>query len=352
MSCINTKSSEYQSLEKRAGNSALYLQGQCSIYMDKYGRLPYLDEVYGADSSKFLQKELGIDGRSADIKNILDYTKSDNIEESVIKLNDQFRDQETQILPMNKKALVIQARRPQLSIDIDENIKQVDTSSSSPIIINNMLEKLSSLYGIKFHEVTNEELFSEEWRDKIENGYLVKGFVYNGEIYINIDNATVDTKIHELMHIFIGAMRFQDSNMYYQLVNSVQNFEDYDYMVSQFHNRTKSDINEEIFVEEVAKYIAGKPSKINELSEKARHEIEYNVNRVLDSALMGSYTVKSMDKKQVGNMTLKQAAKITNSEICENKTAQKIRLENSELHRRLNNLKSELMENGSLTEQC
>jgi len=56
--------------------------------MDKYGRLPYLDEVMGADSSKFLKKELNIKGRSTDIKNILDYTKSDSIEESVIKIND------------------------------------------------------------------------------------------------------------------------------------------------------------------------------------------------------------------------------------------------------------------------
>lgn len=352
MSCINTKSSEYQSLERRAGNSALYLEGQSSRYMDKYGRLPYLDEVMGADSSKFLKKELNIKGKSTDIQNILDYTKSDSIEESVIKINDQFRDQETQILPMNKKALVIQTKRPEAGLDIDDNLKQVDTSSSSPFIMNNMLQKLSDLYGIKFHEISNQELLSDEWADKIENGHLVKGFVYNGEIYINIDNATVDTKIHELMHIFIGAMRFQDPNIYSQLIDSVQNFENYDYLVSQFHNRTRSDINEEIFVEEVSKYIAGQPSEINKLSEKFRHEIEYNINRVLDSSLMGSYTVKAIQKNRIGNLTLKQAAKITNSELCQNRMEQIIELKNSELHRKLNNIKSELLENGSLIEQC
>lgn len=352
MSCINTKSSEYQSLKKRAGNSARHLEGRCSRYLDDYGRLPYLDEIDGADSSKFLQKELDVHGRSADISTILEYTRSKSIEESVVKINDQFRDQETQILPMNKKAIIIQTKRPTFRTEFDENLKEIDKTTSSPLVINNLLNKLSELYGIKFHEISNQELLSDEWRDKIENGHLVKGFVYNGEIYINVDNATVDTKIHELMHIFVGAMRFQDPNTYFQLVNSVEQFNGYNEMIQKYPNRTRSDINEEIFVEEVSRYIAGKPSMIDNLPEKFKHEIEYNVKRTLDSSLMGSYTVNSVKTKSLGIMTLKQAAKVMNSEICQNRTAQKLRLENSELHRKLNNIKSELMKDGKLKEYC
>ena len=155
MSCINTKSSEYQSLKKRAGNSARYLEGRCSRYLDDYGRLPYLDEIDGADSSKFLQKELDVHGRSADISTILEYTRSKSIEESVVKINDQFRDQETQILPMNKKAIIIQTKRPTFRTEFDENLKEIDKTTSSPLVINNLLNKLSELYGIKFHEISN-----------------------------------------------------------------------------------------------------------------------------------------------------------------------------------------------------
>lgn len=352
MSCINTKSSEYQSLKKKAGNSARYLEERCSRYLDDYGRLPYLDEIDGADSSKFLQKELDVHGRSADISTILEYTRSKSIEESVVKINDQFRDQETQILPMNKKAIIIQTKRPTFRTEFDENLKEIDKTTSSPLVIDNLLNKLSELYGIKFHEISNQELLSDEWRNKIENGHLVKGFVYNGEIYINVDNATVDTKIHELMHIFVGAMRFQDPNIYFQLVNSVEQFKGYNEMIQRYPNRTRSDINEEIFVEEVSRYIAGKPSMIDSLPEKFKHEIEYNVKRTLDSSLMGSYTVNSVKTKSLGIMTLKQAAKVMNSEICQNRTTQKLRLENSELHRKLNNIKSELMKDGKLKEYC
>lgn len=118
MSCINTKSSEYQALKKRAGNSARYLEGRCSRYLDDYGRLPYLDEIDGADSSKFLQKELDVHGRSADISTILEYTRSKSIEESVVKINDQFRDQETQILPMNKKQLLFKQKDLLLELNL------------------------------------------------------------------------------------------------------------------------------------------------------------------------------------------------------------------------------------------
>ena len=33
-----------------------------------------------------------------------------------------------------------------------------------------------------------------------------KAFIYNGNIYINTDNATIDSPIHEMLHIVIGGL--------------------------------------------------------------------------------------------------------------------------------------------------
>jgi hypothetical protein len=41
----------------------------------------------------------------------------------------------------------------------------------------------------------------------IPNGYV---FEYDGEIYINVDRASVDTPIHEMMHLLIGSLRFSN----------------------------------------------------------------------------------------------------------------------------------------------
>jgi hypothetical protein len=43
-------------------------------------------------------------------------------------------------------------------------------------------------------------------------------FIYNGDIYVNTDIATIDSQVHELMHIFLGSMRFKNPELYMELV--------------------------------------------------------------------------------------------------------------------------------------
>ena len=77
---------------------------------------------------------------------------------------------------------------------------------------------------------------------------LLKGFVKDGNIYINVDNSTMDTKVHELMHIFLGGVRYSNPELYFSLVNQVEQLPRYEEFASNFPNRTRGDINEEIFV--------------------------------------------------------------------------------------------------------
>ena len=76
------------------------------------------------------------------------------------------------------------------------------------LVFTNALNKLASLYGIKFNDITNAELNSEEWKSVIPDVNSVNAFVYNGQIYINIDKANLDAPIHEMMHILVGSIRF------------------------------------------------------------------------------------------------------------------------------------------------
>jgi hypothetical protein len=65
----------------------------------------------------------------------------------------------------------------------------------------------------------------------------------------------------------------------------------YDKLIETFENRTRNDINEELFIQEYAKYITGQDSLITNLSEKDNYEIAYNINRTLDSVLFGEDSV-------------------------------------------------------------
>jgi hypothetical protein len=56
-------------------------------------------------------------------------------------------------------------------------------------------------YGINIIPVTSNDDFPPEL-----NVSQAKAFIYNGNIYLNIDNATIDSPIHEMLHILLGSM--------------------------------------------------------------------------------------------------------------------------------------------------
>jgi hypothetical protein len=109
-----------------------------------------------------------------------------------------------------------------------------------------MLNRMKKLYGISIIPITNEELSSKDWsfiKDK-----TVQGFIYDGNIYINLDVASKDTPIHELSHILLGSLKFTDPQLYLNILNTVDNLPNREYLAKGYLNRSRNDINEEIFI--------------------------------------------------------------------------------------------------------
>jgi hypothetical protein len=73
---------------------------------------------------------------------------------------------------------------------------------------------LANKYGIKFIPITNHELNQDEWKSIVASAIDTKAFVYDNNIYINTDNCSVDSPLHEMMHIFLGSMRFTEPELY------------------------------------------------------------------------------------------------------------------------------------------
>lgn len=350
--CINKNSVEYQSLKDKAGISELILETICSKYIENYGRFPHLDELPGANSSQFLKSMISLDKhKGAKIQDILEYSGESSIENANISINNIHRDLETEIIPIGEEAIVNIQNRPS-----DTHISVTKTSNpdkyiSSQIWILQTLDKLAALYGIKINDINDHILASEEWSNIIQNK-LVNGFIYNGEIYLNVDRASVDTPVHELMHLLIGSLRFTNSNLYSELIQMVENLYQYDQLLELYPNRTRNDVNEEIFITEFSKYITGLPSLFSTLSEKHIYEINYNVRRIIDSMLMGDLSTKSLTDNVLYRSSLKELARLTNSDSMNNNFTGTFNEEGSALHRKLNNMKSDLLNKGILKEQC
>ena len=227
-----------------------------------------------------------------------------------------------------------------------------DIEPNGYLVLNNALQKLASLHGITFNETSDAELNSEKWQDIIPDASLVNAFIYNGQIYINLDRANLDAPIHEMFHMFVGSLRFTNPSLYQALVDSTQSFPNYEQLVQEYPGRTRNDVNEEILVTEVSRYLTGQPSSLAKMDSKTRYEISYNIKRMLDTILMGQDSVKTISEDRLFNLSLKEIAQEVNSAVMVNNFTGTMNVEGSELHRRLNNVKSDLYREGTLEEHC
>lgn len=357
MICLNRNSVEYQTLKNMSGLSDFKFDMYASHYVEKYGRFPELDELPKANSEKhldnFLKVRIKSDTKFADTDYILQTTSSDNIEEAIVKINNKYRDLETDIINSGDVSIVTTRRRPnQWESVYNGGIKMISKLSpteNSAIIIN-MLDRLAKFYNIKFKQITNAELTTPQWKNKVIDSRGINAFIYDNDIYINTDNANLDAPVHEMMHLLFGSLRYTNPSLYFDMVNIVDKLPDKDKYKEKYYDRTNSDLNEEILVSEFSKYLSGQDSLLSKLPESIIHEIEYNIKRVLDSILFGKQSIKTVNNNVIFNSSLHKLAGIVGSKQFED--AQFNLLTESQIHRIIANTKQDLMKNGDLTEFC
>ena len=345
MQCL-IKDSEYWTKLSQSGIPEPIFYHFANNFVAKHGRFPNLDEIPGSNSSKYLEKQ--IHGKtSAKISDVLAVTQANSVQEANVILNDTYSDLEITLTPLKEETLVDVEQRPSEYLEKSIEKRTVSNYVLGTTIFNRMFEKLRNLYGINLIQVTSKDLNQFEDIPEIQ---VASAFVYNGDIYINTDFADIDAPIHELTHILLGSIRFKNPELYTSLVETVYKFPNFKSMLEQYPNKARLDVLEEIFVTETSKYLSGLSGQLNLLDESVLYEIHYHIKRLLDSVLMGQYSVKSIEDSKLYNMSFKQLANIVNSELIHGDNLGS--LDDAALHRMLGNKKSELIKNGDLREDC
>lgn len=357
--CLNKNSVEYQTLLNMSGLSEFKLNAFASNFVDKFGRFPELDEVPMADSRPHIKKALDIREHGGDSfannERILQQTGTSELTDANIKLNNTYRDLEVQITPLTESSVINIKKRPSKwsgiykgGLDLDQDM----SNQRNVGVLNNILERLANLYGIKFIGISNAELTMPEWEGKVADARTTNAFIYNGDIYINVDNARIDAPLHEMLHLILGSMKFSDPSLYNSLVETMESLPNYNTLAQVYKDRTRSDINEELFVSEFSRYLTGKDSAIRGLDGPILNKIYYNMNRVLDSALFGEQSVTTMDSVELFNSSLVQLSEYLGSALTNNTFSGTLDIHSAEVHRILANVKSDLMKEGKLKEYC
>lgn len=347
--CSIKESQKCQTLSEMSGISIDSIAEICNEHLDMYGVYPELDQIPNVDSSKYLKEKFDIKtSRSgtnySNTQMILDITGDSTIEEANASINDSHKDLEVKITDINGVSLFeIKSRPNEYNIGDTPYSITATTENQKQCGIISSLEKMRKYYGINIIPITNQ---NEEFKELNVN--QTKAFVKDGVIYVNIDNMSADSPIHEMLHIFLGSVSRFNPNLFYQLVSSVEELPDYEYRSKFFQNRTRSDINEEIFVEELAKHLTGNSSLFDNLDTNVLNQILYYIQRDLDTLLDGNYSVRSLD--EVFNNSLLELADMTESNLFNVENGGS--LNPARIHRMLANTKESFLKSGDLTENC
>lgn len=350
-SCININSVQYRELKKLSTLPEVLLKAEIAQYQDSHnGRFPTIDELPGASSIEAIKQDLKIreDGTS-NIEDILKFTGASDLNSANIIINDKYRDLDIEIIPLNKTAIIDIKERPSLFKYVESPQRDFSFVDSA-IFISNSLDKMAKTMGIGIKHISTEGLRSEGILDIIPDASQASAFVYNGDIYVNTDIASVDSQVHELMHILLGSMRFKNPELYMKLIQTVENLPNFDDIAINYPNRTKMDVLEEVFVEEFGRYLSRESSEFSNLDNDTMYQIHYNITRTLDTILMGDNTTAALEDSTLYSSSLKEVAELVNSSTMTN-----IRhgfLEDALIHRVMANVKQELFENGDLREEC
>lgn len=349
--CININSVQYRELKRLSTLPEVLLKAEIARYQESHnGRFPTIDEIPGASSINAIKQDLKIreDGTSK-VEDILKFTGASDLNSANVIINDKYRDLDTEIIPLNKTAIVDIKERPSIFKYVESPQNDFDFVDS-PIFITNALDKMAKTMGIKINHMSYDRMKQEGLVEQVPDAATANAFIFNGNVYINTDLASTDAKIHELMHILLGSMRFKQPDLYSELVQTVKDLPNFEDIAINYPNRTQSDLFEEVFVHEFSRYLSGMDNEMSGLDSDILYQINYNITRTLDSILMGDNSVAAIDDETLYNSSLKDVASMVNSSTMVNKTHGF--LEDALIHRTLANVKQELFENGDLKEEC
>lgn len=349
--CINTLSAEFSALKKRTGLSDFQLKVGIRTYQASHeGQWPHLDELPSVNSEESLKKILKVNANGATkVSDVLEATNTNSIEEATASINNIHRDLNTTILPLNEKAIVTTEQRPSPFRVVKGEARDL-SSVNSTIFIGQALENLGQNFGIQTIFKTTKELKEMGILDQVPEGVGVSAFILDGNIVVNSDIASVDAPVHELMHILLGSLKYTQPDLYYNLVQTSRQLSTYEERAALYPYRGQSDVDEEVFVQEYAKYLSGLKSEFQQLDPEIRYQLDYEMSRTLDTILNGDNSVRLIPQALRFGSSLKTLGVMVNSKNMESKFQGFA--DSAFLARVMGNIKSDLFKQNKLDEIC
>ena len=380
--CINHNTVEYKNLKNKTGLTEFQLDNFVSRFLERYGRYPRLVELPASSLESFkkmLKDKLKI---KKDFKDEITVSKKTfdkvfgedfNTREWLLQYLDlKIRRTENQPSKEDTKAkesytITIEQIPNFYNLNKVFEISEDDSTKYNQNLIDEILDNILEYNGKRIIKITDAELNHRSWKGIVDKSRTSKAFIYNGNVYINVDHATIDDKAHELLHLLLGSLDTIDRNMYVKLIDTVyqaalENSGSVEQLLVDYDlndNGIITDIKEEILVKELAKYLTGQYSLFNKLSDNTLEDISTTLKESLDRIFSGTNSTTtigtdSMFNKDINifNMSLFDLAKALNDKVFKLGERKESIFEDAFKHRININKLNDLVKSNKLEEIC
>ena len=213
--------------------------------------------------------------------------------------------------------------KPHEDYSKDFNAKEI-VIASSRTVFDGLANELANTYGkqIPMEIMTKEEIQSEFGdREDIDTLIASKGFIIDGNIYLNVDKLSLDAPMHEIMHFIAASMKFSDDpeirKSYYSLLDWITNWlnnsgDEKDQELKKelldktgaYGNRHMSDIKEEILVTLLGREFQKTFNSLWGESRLISKDRIHAVIKMVIGKMLNSNEIQDLDFNHLGNATL------------------------------------------------
>ena len=215
--------------------------------------------------------------------------------------------------------------------------------SDSPEVITEISEFLMDTYGIKVNYLTNKEMV-----ELIGSSNYASAFVYQGEVYINIDKASIADPLHEFLHLVLMTMKASNPDTYYKLISSIEGHKNYSMYEVMYSGEIQANKNEEIFAKILSETFRESIIKKGIFNEDIFNEA---FNNSIKDLLQLNKSLEFEDSFELLGTPLEQILTMFNSNILNNVSGL---IDENNVIKMLNysGTIKDLIESGNLTEEC
>lgn len=121
----------------------------------------------------------------------------------------------------------------------------------------NLIKVYMEQLGVKVHLLSQDDLVNQGFPAETEAA------VRNGEIFVNLDRASLSSPIHEFMHLVFAIMKQENFEQFTKLMQELRGIKDFENILTEvqksqyYNNLIESDQLEEAFVRYLSKIIDG-----------------------------------------------------------------------------------------------